>query len=333
MRLMHGEWLEWLWLLPVVIGLLAWAVGAARMARSRFVRPEAARRLAGSFGMLRATSRVVLLVIGLSAMVFALARPVDRARSAPVTTMGRDVCFVIDVSRSMRAEDLFPDRLERSKLWIRDTIDVLAGDRVALVAFAGDAVVVCPLTHDYGYFDSVVEDLRPETVIRGGTKIGDAIRAALDRVFLEQDAARFQDIILITDGEDQDSFPVSAAMAMGDRGIRLIAVGIGDASEGAKIPITVNGEIRFVTDDEGEPVVSRLDEDTLREMVAQTPGGRYYSVRTGDIRLDEVYRTLINEAEQRVLETTDTIVYREWFPVLLGLAALVLMLEVILARR
>jgi Ca-activated chloride channel family protein len=303
------------------------------MARSRFIRPEPARRLAGRFAMTRSVCRVVMLALGLSAILFALARPVDRARSAPVTTMGRDVCFVIDVSRSMLAEDLAPNRLERSKLWMKDTLDVLSGDRVALVAFAGDSVVVCPLTHDYGYFATVVDELRPETVFRGGTMIGDAVRTALDRVFLEEDAARFQDIILITDGEDQDSFPITAAEAVGERGMRLIALGIGDASEGAKIPTTVNGEPAFMTDSAGEPVVSRLDEDTLREMVAQTPAGRYYSVRTGDVRLDEIYRTLMEDAEQRVLEATDTTVYREWFPALLGLAALLLMLEVILARR
>lgn len=333
MRLLHAEWIEWLWLLPIVIGLLGWAIGAARMARSRFIRSEQAKRLAGRFGLVRAVLRVVLLVIGLSAILVALARPVDRARSAPVTTMGRDVCFVIDVSRSMLAEDLVPNRLERSKLWIKDTLDVLSGDRVALVAFAGDSVVVCPLTHDYGYFVTVVEELQPESVIRGGTMIGDAMRTALDRLFLEKDAARYQDIILITDGEDQGSFPVSAAEAVGDRGIRLIALGIGDPAEGAKIPEKVNGEIVYKTDDSGEPVISRLDEDTLREMVALTPSGRYYSVRTGDVRLDEIYRTLMEDAEQRVLEATDTTVYREWFPALLGLATLALMLEVILARR
>lgn len=333
MRLLHVEWIEWLWLLPIVVGLLSWAIGAARMARSRFIRPESAPRHTERFGLTRSICRVVLLSIGLSAILFALARPVDRARSAPVTTMGRDVCFVIDVSRSMLAEDLAPNRLERSKLWIKDTLEVLSGDRVALVAFAGDAVVVCPLTHDYGYFATMVEELRPESVFQGGTMIGDAMRTALDRVFLDQDAARFQDIILITDGEDQGSFPISAAEAVGERGIRLIALGIGDASEGAKIPTTVNGQPAFMTDGDGQPVISRLDEDTLRDMVAFTPAGRYYSVRTGDVRLDEIYRTLMEDAEQRVLEATDTIVYREWFPALLGLAALVLMLEVILARR
>ena len=102
------------------------------------------------------------------------------------------------------------------------------GDRVALVAFAGDARVICPLTHDYGFFATVVDDLRPETVMSGGTLIGDAMRTALDRVFLDEDAARFQDIILITDGEDQGSLPVAAAEALGKRDVRLIALGIGD---------------------------------------------------------------------------------------------------------
>lgn len=333
MRLMYEQWIEWLWLLPVVLGVLAWAITSARMARLRFVSKDAAKRLANPFGLVRAVSRAMLLCVALVSIVAALARPVDQARSAPVLTYGRDVCFVIDVSRSMLAEDLAPNRLERSKLWIKDALGVLSGDRVALVAFAGDARVICPLTHDYGFFATVVDDLRPETVTSGGTLIGDALRTALDRVFLDEDAARFQDIILITDGEDQGSVPVAAAEALGKRDIRLIALGIGDATEGARIPITQDGELRYMTDTNGEVVVSRLDEETLRDMVAQTPGGRYYSVRTGDVRLDEIYRTLIGEAEQRVLQTTDTVVYREWFPMLLGLAAMALAVEVLLGRR
>lgn len=333
MRLMHSGWLEWLWLLPVMLGLLGWAITTARMARLRFVSNDAAKRLASPFGLTRAVARVVLLSIGVVAVVMALARPVDQARSAPVLTYGRDVCFVIDVSRSMLAEDLTPNRLDRSKLWIKDALGVLSGDRVALVAFAGDARVICPLTHDYGFFATVVDDLRPETVMSGGTLIGDAMRTALDRVFLDEDAARFQDIILITDGEDQGSLPVAAAEALGKRDVRLIALGIGDPAEGARIPITQNNELQYMTDSDGEVVVSRLDEQTLRDMVAQTPGGRYYSVRTGDVRLDEIYRTLIGEAEQRVLQTTDTVVYREWFPMLLGLSAMALAVEVLLGRR
>jgi len=333
MRLLEGAWLEWLWLTPIAVGLLGWAIAAARMSRKRFARPDAAARLGGWLTLCRQVARVVLLIGALAAILSALARPVDRARSAPVTTMGRDVCFVIDVSRSMLAEDLAPNRLERSKLWIRDTLGVLSGDRVALVAFAGDGRVICPLTHDYGFFATMVDELDPQSVGEGGTLIGDAMRTALDRVFLDEDAMRYQDIILITDGEDQGSVPVAAAEALGERGIRLIALGIGDPAEGARIPVTRNNQLEYITDDEGEPVVSRLDEQTLRDMVAQTPGGRYYSVRTNDIRLDEIYRTLIGEAEQRVLETTETIVYREWFPVLLGLAAVLLAMEVVLARR
>lgn len=333
MRLLEGAWLEWLWLAPIVAGLLGWAIAAARMSSRRFAQEDQAARLSGWLTVCRHVARVVLLLGALGAILAALARPVDRARSAPVTTMGRDVCFVIDVSRSMLAEDLVPNRLERSKLWIRDALGVLSGDRVALVAFAGDGRVICPLTHDYGFFATMVDELDPRSVGEGGTLIGDAIRTAMDRVFVDEDAMRYQDIILITDGEDQGSVPVAAAEALGERGIRLIALGIGDPAEGARIPVTRDGQMQYITDDSGEPVVSRLDEETLRDMVAQTPGGRYYSVRTNDIRLDEIYRTLIGEAEQRVLQTTETIVYREWFPVLLGLAAVFLAMEVILARR
>lgn len=333
MRLLDPTWLEMLWAVVPLTGVLVWALVWSRAARDRFVDCAAPRWMVEPFSLVRGVTRVTLVVLAFAAIILALARPADQERQAPVTTMGRDVCFVIDVSRSMLAEDLAPNRLERSKLWIRDVVGVLEGDRVALVAFAGSNRVMSPLTHDYGFFATMVDDLRPESVEVGGTLIGDALRTVLDRIFTEDGVERFQDVILITDGEDQGSVPVAAAEALGTRGVRLIALGIGDPSEGARIPFSESGQIRYITDEDGEPVISRLDEDTLRDMVAQTPGGRYYSVQTGDIQLDQIYRTLIGEAEQRVLQTTESTVYREWFPVLLGLAAALLALEVLLARR
>src|SRR5207248_2088929 len=124
----------------------------------------------------------------------------------------------------MLAQDVAPSRLERTKIWINDLVGSLRGDRVSLVAFAGAAVVKCPLTLDYGYFRMSLEELSPGSVPRGGTLIGDAIRKTMSQVFDVGGAAasRHRDIILITDGEDHESFPVQAAEQAGKDGVRII---------------------------------------------------------------------------------------------------------------
>jgi Ca-activated chloride channel family protein len=232
----------------------------------------------------------------------------------------------------MLAEDLVPNRLERAKLAIRDAIDRLQGDRVALVAFAGTAVVKCPLTLDYGFFRLALDEIEPESVSRGGTMIGDAIRKTMDSVFKGQDA-QFQDIILITDGEDQESYPVEAARAAGQRGIRLIAIGLGDENEGRRIPITnEQGERTFLTY-RGQEVWSKLDADTLRRMVNATPGGRYLNVSTGAIDLGDVYTKLIASAQKRALEDETTERYEEKFQIFLAVAFLLLCAETIVRER
>ena len=180
-------------------------------------------------------------------------------------------------------------------------LDSLKGDRVALVAFAGSSVVKCPLTLDYGFMRMAVDDLSPTSVARGGTLIGDALRRVVGDVF-DEDAEGFRDIILITDGEDHESFPVEAAMAAGDAGARIIAIGLGDEKVGRRVPVEDDyGRRRYLTYD-GEEVVTRLDAETLRRVAAATTGGVYFNVATGNINLDEVYTGLILDAERRELE-------------------------------
>ena len=217
----------------------------------------------------------------------------------------------------MLAEDLAPNRLERAKLAIVDTIERLEGDRVALVAFAGTAVIKCPLTLDYGFFRLALSDISPESVTRGGTLIGDALRKTMDEVFDERQT-EFRDVILITDGEDHESFPVEAATQMGERKIRLLAIGLGDEEQGRRIPVTGRGGRKTFLQYAGQEVWTKLDGDTLRQMVNATPGGRYLNVSTGAIDLGDVYVKLIAGARKTELGSTEIERYEEKFPDFLG---------------
>ncbi len=326
MRFESPDWLLSLWAAPVLALIALWALSRRAAQIRRFIDVSLLPRVVPGLSFGRPLTRAFLLIAALAFVGVALARPQWNPRPQEVIRKGRDVCFLIDVSRSMLAEDLAPNRLERAKLWVLDAMSVLRGDRVAIVPFAGTAVVKCPLTHDYGFARMALADLSPTSVARGGTLIGDALRAVLSEVF-ETDEPSFRDVILITDGEDHESFPVEAAKALGEAGIRLIAIGVGDETQGRPIPITDDqGRQRPLTY-QGQTVQSRLDGQTLREMVNATPGGTYFNVATGTIELDKVYKRLIQQAEQKEMAGLQQMRYDERFQIFLAAALLLLLLE------
>jgi Ca-activated chloride channel family protein len=178
----------------------------------------------------------------------------------------------------------------------------------------------------------MLEDISTDSIPRGGTLIGDALRHVLDNVFDDQ-VRQFKDVILITDGEDHDSFPVEAAKTAGERGMRLLAIGLGDENEGRRIPVTGEDGRRTFLKHDGREVWSRLDADTLREMVNATDGGRYLNVATGTFDLGQIYSDLVASAEKKDLESKTIERYEERFQIFLALALVCLSLEFVLSER
>lgn len=321
-----------LWLVPAAAAMYLYASWRRARALRRFVEADLVDRISLSVRPAARRLKAFLVVLAIAFLVFALARPAWNPKPRTVQRTGRDIVFVLDVSRSMIAEDLAPNRLGRAKFAIKDMIDRLAGDRVALVAFAGTAVLKCPLTLDYGFFEMILDQVDVSSVSRGGTMIGDAIRKTLDDAFDDQEK-KYKDIILITDGEDHDSFPVEAAAEAGRRGVRIIAVGLGDEDQGRRIPVTgENGRRTFLTY-EGREVWSRLDAATLRKMANRTPGGRYLNVATGTIDLGDVYTRLIAGEEKREVESKTIELYEEKFQIFIAFAVLLLAAELFVSER
>ena len=331
-RIHQVEMLHLLWLIPALIAF-AWYAGNQRAKALRsFIDAGLLDRIPISVSPVRRKWKTALMLLAVTFIVLGLSRPAWNPTPKTVKRQGRDVVFVLDVSRSMLAEDLKPSRLDRAKLAILDCVESLQGDRVGLVAFAGTAAVKCPLTLDYGFFRLMLNRISTDTISRGGTMIGDALRRTLDDVFESQEK-QFKDIILITDGEDHDSFPIEAAKQLGERGIRLIAIGLGDENEGKRIPITdETGHPTFLKY-QGEEVWSRLDADSLRNMVNATPGGRYLNVATGTLDLGRVYQDLIATAKKKHLEAQTIQQYEDKFQVFLGFAYFCLCLEQMLSDR
>ena len=321
--------LHLLWVVPAA-GLLLWLSGrAARAALARFTALEARLAL---LDRRRRLARRLLFLLALLAVTVALLRPGWDPQPMVVRQEGRDVVFAVDVSRSMLAEDLAPNRLERAKLAILDALPALEGDRVAVVAFAGDAAVVCPLTRDYGFFKWAVEGLSPGSVQVQGTLIGDAIRKIAAEVFDPREK-RFKDLILISDGEDQGSYPEVAASVAGEQGVRILAIGLGDEGRGSRIPVDSFGSERMYLSANGAEVWTRLEALTLRKVALATPGGRYLHGATGTFDLGALYRGLIAGEEGRDFGPVEITRYQEKFQIFLAAALLLLAVESLLSER
>ena len=233
-----------------------------------------------------------LVVAGLVLVLLAAARPQWGKTTERVVERSRNVVVAIDVSRSMLAEDVRPNRLGRAKADVADLVDSLEGDRCALVAFRRKGVVICPLTTDHGYLRSALEQLSPESAPRGETDLGAAIRASLDA--LDPAADDHNAIILISDGGDLRGEAIANAELAKKRGIPIFTVGIGDPKRGAAIPAeNGRGELVF----EGKPVKVKLEERALKA-VSEASRGRYVPLATAgtaETTLGAIYRRFLRQ--------------------------------------
>jgi Ca-activated chloride channel family protein len=326
-----------LWLLFIVPVLLVpaylWCFWRKAGALKVLASSEMLKKINVCVSLKKQIFKAFLLIAAFTSIVLALTEPRWNPQTQKISRKGRDVCILLDTSRSMLAEDIKPSRLERSKIAIRDLLEKLQGDRIAIVTFAGNSSIKCPLTQDYAFVRMVLADISVESTSRGGTMIGDAIRKATEDVFDKQ-SREYKDIILITDGEDHDSFPVQAAEKAAAEGIRIIAIGLGDETQGSRIPITgPNGEKTFLKYN-GQEVWSKLDADTLRKIVYATNGGKYLSVEPGTtLDLGQIYEGLIASADKREVESTTMMTYDEKFQIFLALGLGLIVWEMLTSER
>ena len=330
-RFGHLEYVSLLWLVIGLAGLSIYAFSRKRKALALFASSELHARLTANVSRARQRMRAVLFILGAFFIVCALVEPKWGVYWKEMHRRGRDIIIVLDVSKSMLAEDVTPSRLERSKLAITDLVEKLRdrhGDRISLVTFAGNASVKCPLTLDYAFFNQMLNDVNVQSQARGGTLIGDAIRKATES--FDDRLKNYKDMILITDGEDHDSYPVDAAKAAAEKGICIHAVGIGDPS-GAKIPVVESGQRKFL-EYEGQPVMSKLGVEVLQQIALQT-GGAFVPAKTKAFSLDEVYQQKIATKEGRETEQTRRERYTNRYQWFLVIGLVLLMAEPLISER
>ncbi|MCP4710412.1 MAG: VWA domain-containing protein [Planctomycetes bacterium] len=331
MRFGNYQALWLLWSLPFLAMVFGYSFYRKQLALKQFATHDLLKQINTYASVKRQLLKAALLLIAVMAIVTALTQPGWNPRPEKIQRKGRNIVVLMDVSNSMLAEDLYPNRLEHAKLAVRDLLDVLDGDRIGIIAFAGTCAVKCPLTQDYGFVRMALADIGPQSIQRGGTNIGDAIRIAYQDVF-NPDERNFKDIILITDGEDHDSFPEQAAEKAAEEGVRIYAIGLGDDKEGSRIPITgPDGEKIFIKY-EGEEVWSKLDSLTLGKIALAT-GGKFWNVGVGTFDLAELYHASIATADQKELDSTTIMRYDEKFQLFLALALSLLMIEAFISER
>lgn len=324
----HTIHLFWL---VIFIGIFyVWAFKRRKKAIEAFVQRSLLPDMASSLSTKRQRWKAILIIAAISFSLLSLMRPQWGFHWEEVKRRGLDILIAIDTSKSMLANDVKPDRLERSKLAVRDLIKKLKGDRIGLIAFAGNAFLQCPLTVDYNGFLLSLDDLDISTIPKGGTSISSAIREGIKNYKGRQ--KKYKVMVIITDGEDHEGDPVKAAEEARKEGIKIFCIGIG-TKEGELIQIEDDkGNKTFLKDRSGNFVKSRLDGGTLQK-IALTTGGTYIRATGAEFGLDLIYEKKLSAMEKRELESKMRKHYEERFQIPLGIALLLLFLEPLVNER
>jgi Ca-activated chloride channel family protein len=271
--------------------------------------------------------KALILVSSLLLLLLALARPQFGTRVETVKREGQDIFVALDVSFSMLAEDIRPSRLEKARREISQLIERLQGDRIGLIAFAGEAFVQCPLTLDYGAARLFLSAMDPELIPVPGTAIGEAIRKATEAFSVEDQKSKI--LLIITDGEDHLGGVEKVLAEAVQAGVIIYTIGIGTL-EGVPIPDS-ESERRgsFKKDRQGQVILTRLNESGLRK-IAKSTGGDHYRVTAGAVELDQIYASIAGMHKQE-LSTRQVTLFDEKFQPVLGLGLILLIAEFLLS--
>lgn len=285
----NPAWFNAIWGVLAAVGLFFWLDRRRARLSRRLISSLLEARLVRRVSPARRGASFFFLALAGIGMVVALMRPQWGGEPIETPRIGNELMICLDVSKSMLADDVGPNRLERAKAEIRELLTRRdPRDPVGLIAFAGTAQVLCPLTPDFDSFRAILEDAEPTSVRKGGTVLAEPIYAAVEG--FQESAFVSRTILLISDGEDHDDFALDAADRAAAAGIRIVTIGFGDEVEGSKIRIVDPqfGARKTLTDDQGRDVITRLNGELLRKIANRT-GGDYIPARTGIVDWDSVY--------------------------------------------
>ena len=330
MRFAEPMFLWGLLTLPLFALLFAYAYHRRKKLAARFVSLSMLPKLSTSVSPWRRLAKVTLLLFAIAFLFVALARPQWGRKMEHIERRGLDLVLLQDISLSMLAEDVKPNRLTRSRHEISSFLESLSGDRVGLVAFSGEAQVMVPLTLDYGTVQMMLRELTPGWLMPG-TNLENAIRKGMSLYKNSGSAGQYSVMILMSDGEELEAAAVNAAKEAAEMGIRIYTIGIG-SREGVPIPVpSKNGEVAYKKDMQGNIVTTRLEDGTLQE-IASVTGGLYFYASPGEFQLQKVL-TEIASLEKKDQASDRMENYQDRYQIFLGLAALLFLIEALVSER
>ncbi len=317
-------------IIPVVIvyfiGLQIWK----RKTQKKFADDQLLKRLAPNKSNFKVTLKLIFFLLALTFGILALINPKIGTKLETVKREGVDIVFAIDVSKSMLAEDIAPNRLEKSKRLVSEIINQLASDRIGIIAYAGQAFPQLPITTDYGAAKMFLQSMNTDMLSSQGTAINEALELAA--TYFDDDEQTNRVLFLISDGEDHSTSSTSSAVEKAvNEGIRVFTVGVGK-SNGAPIPIKKNGVVESLKKDlQGEVVITKLNEAVLQEIATEGNGEYINGANTEEAV--EYIKEQLNRMDKKEFEAKQFAEFKSQFQWFLGASLFFLFLDIFLLER
>ncbi len=328
-QLEETYYLYFLAIIPLVLLLFLGVHFWKRRAQKRFADQEALERLSPLRSNFKPVLKIIFFCLALAFLVGALVNPRMGSRTEEIKREGVDVVFAIDVSKSMLAEDIAPNRLEKSKQIVNQLLNRLGGDRVGIIGYAGSAFPQLPITTDYNAARMFLRAMNTDMVSSQGTAISEAIE--LSKGYFTNGNETSRVVIIISDGEDHEGNVTATAAEAASEGIKIITIAVGSPT-GGPIPIKRNGVLQeYMRDRNGERVITRMEEDVLREISNTTGGIFLYGDITNQV-VDEIVKFL-DTLDKEEFETMQFVEFKNQYQWFLGVALLLLFLDIFLLER
>lgn len=318
-----------LFAIPVIVVLFLLVMFWKKTVQKRFVDKELLRKLSPNRSTFKPVLKIFVLCLAIACLSFALVNPKVGTKIETVKREGVDIVFALDVSKSMLAEDITPNRIDKSKQLITQIINNLAGDRIGIIGYAGSAFPQVPITTDFSAAKLFLAGMNTDMVSSQGTAITDAIELA--QTFYDDEGQKNRVLILVSDGEDHGGNIPKIAEEASEKGIRIFTIGVGTVN-GGPIPIKRNGVLQYyLRDKNNEQVISRLGEETLKE-IAKITGGEYLDGSDTRAVVDRI-KSILGGMDKQEFEAKQFTDFKDQFQWFLAGALFLLMLDVFLLDR
>lgn len=322
------KYLYLLGIIPVLVALFLFNLWWKKRKQRQFGDPTLVRRLSADSSVFKPALKLTVVALGIAAVILALVNPKVGTRTETVKRQGVDIVFAIDVSKSMLAEDIAPNRLEKAKQITSQIINSLGADRIGIIGYAGSAYPVLPITTDYSVAKMFLQNMDTNMVSSQGTAIADAIHLASTYY---DDPQTGKLLILISDGEDHGEDSEAAAVEAKEKGIKILTIGVG-TEKGGPIPLRENGKLQgYKQDNAGETVITKLYPDALKTIAGKTDGGYIYGGTTREVT--EYVKKALDNIEKKEFDSKEVALYESQFQWFLGAAFLLLFLDIFLLDR